>query len=79
MKLRVNQDTLINGLWTGVGVGDFDKETADLLIHMGVAEEYETKVEAVTEKKSAALTSSSLPAPQSRKRTSRSGGAKPIK
>lgn len=79
MRLRVHQDTLINGLWTGVGVGDFDKNTADLLLQMGVAETYETKVEAPTEKKSVPLTSSSLPAPQSRKRTSRSGGSKPIK
>ena len=44
MKLRVFNDTLIGGRWTGVGVGDFDPVTAQHLIDIGNAEAYETKV-----------------------------------
>ena len=44
MKLRVFQDVLINGQWTGTGVGDFDQATADHLIKIGAAEPYEIKI-----------------------------------
>jgi len=61
MKLRVHQDTLIGGKWTGVGVGDFDPITAANLIRIGVAEEYETKViETIETKKSEPVEPSSV-------------------
>ena len=83
MKLRVFQDTLIGGQWTGVGVGDFSEDVAGHLIKIGVAEPYEAKVvesfETKTVKKPDPLTSASLPAPASRKRTARKPRKKPIK
>ena len=44
MKIRVFNDTLVNGQWTGTGVGDFEPNVAQHLIDIGNAEPYETKV-----------------------------------
>jgi hypothetical protein len=44
MYIRVLQDTLIGGRWTGIGVGNFDPVTAQHLLDIGVAEPYEAKI-----------------------------------
>jgi len=51
MWIRVLQDTLIGGQWTGVGVGNFEPHIAEHLIEIGVAQTYEVKVEQPTEVK----------------------------
>ena len=74
MKIRVFGDTLINGLWTGVGVGDFDPITAEHLISNGLAEVYETKVVEATEKKVPGLSQPAVqasPGPTVKKRRPR--------
>ena len=79
MKLRVFQDTLVAGQWTGTGVGDFSPDIAKHLIKIGVAELYEAKVVEPAVKKSDPLTSASLPAPASLKKTATKRGRKPTK
>ena len=79
MKLRVFQDVLINGQWTGTGVGDFDKATAEHLIRIGAAEEYEVKVAPPTEKKLVEPSSASQPGLASQKPKSTRRGKKPTK
>ena len=76
MYIRVLQDTLIGGQWTGIGVGNFDPVTAQHLIDIGVAESYEVKVAAPTEFKKKATSSASQqaqvsPEPTAKKRRGR--------
>lgn len=63
MWIRVRQDTLIDGQWTGVGNGNFAPAIAEHLINIGVAEALETKIDPPTEKKSPS--SALQPAPAS--------------
>lgn len=67
MWIRVLQDTLIGGHWTGVGVGNFQPDIAQHLISIGVAEPYEVKVSEPSELKVEKKTHSSVsqPAPAS--------------
>lgn len=51
MWIKVNQDTLIGGQWTGVGKGNFSPNVAEHLIGIGVAESLETKIDPPTEQK----------------------------
>lgn len=61
MQLRVFNNTLINGQWTGVGVGNFAPDIAEHLIRIGNAEPYETKTVEPTEVKKAEPSSASRP------------------
>jgi hypothetical protein len=83
MYIRVFQDTLIGGHWTGIGVGNFDPETAQHLIDIGVAESYEVKVSAPSELKKKApqieTSSASQPAPVSPEPTAKKRRGRPRK
>lgn len=69
MLIRVFQDTLIGGQWTGIGVGNFQPDIAQHLIDIGVAESYEVKVVEPIEKKT--HLSASQPVPVSPPKTVR--------
>ena len=72
MRIKVSQDTLIAGQWTGVGVGNFEPHIAQHLIDIGSAVPYETKVvEAIQVKKLVPDSSVSQPGRVLRKKIAR--------
>lgn len=78
MQIRVFQDTLINGQWTGVGVGNFAPHIAEHLIQIGVAQPIETKVVEPTHVKKSGPPSPASPAgPASPRPTAGQRRAKP--